>query len=259
MKIFRTEGKPFLGVVCCQHGHEVFGLEVFRKLKGRKGQKRGERGPAGIRRPSGEKEGPYPGLVAIVANEEAVAAGKRSIETDLNRSYPGRPDGTHEERLAARLVQELAGARFVLDIHTTTCDTELVPFCGEFDRDVKRIIGLTTAKNIVAVGEKLAKQSLLGAVSGAVSLEYGEKYAAAHGLADVIRLIDALYAGTPGRGTERRVFRLRAAIPRGAAVPASARDFVYCPELSGYPVLLGEKSYADKLGFVADEPSVVVM
>jgi hypothetical protein len=98
----------------------------------------------------------------------------------------------------------------------------------------------------------LAKQSLLGAVPVTVSLEYGERFAAAQGLEDVMRIIDGLYSDAPTVDIERRHFMIREAIPLDADIPGTARDFVYCPELVGYPVLLREKSYTDKLGFLAD-------
>jgi len=55
----------------------------------------------------------------IVANERALDAGTRYVEGDLNRLFPGDPDGdTHEERLAHELWQEIRGCR-TLGFHAT--------------------------------------------------------------------------------------------------------------------------------------------
>ncbi|MES3516835.1 MAG: succinylglutamate desuccinylase/aspartoacylase family protein [Natronomonas sp.] len=55
----------------------------------------------------------------IVANEEALDAGVRYLETDLNRAFPGSPDAdTHEERLAHALLNEIRGCQ-VLSLHST--------------------------------------------------------------------------------------------------------------------------------------------
>lgn len=55
----------------------------------------------------------------IIANEKALEAGKRFLEADLNRSFPGdKNSDKHEERLAAELLEEIGNSK-VLDIHTT--------------------------------------------------------------------------------------------------------------------------------------------
>jgi predicted deacylase len=45
----------------------------------------------------------------VPAGARAVEAGDRSLETDLDRSFPGDPDGSLEVRLAARLRAETEG------------------------------------------------------------------------------------------------------------------------------------------------------
>lgn len=54
-----------------------------------------------------------------VANPPALRARKRFIESDLNRIYPGRADGTGEERLAAAMLPLIEQAPLVLDMHTS--------------------------------------------------------------------------------------------------------------------------------------------
>jgi succinylglutamate desuccinylase len=55
----------------------------------------------------------------IVANERALAAGERFVDADLNRVFPGDAGAdAHEERLAARLLDELGDA-FTLGFHST--------------------------------------------------------------------------------------------------------------------------------------------
>jgi len=58
-------------------------------------------------------------LKIILANEEAYEEGVRFIDKDLNRCFPGDPDGeAKEERLAAEIQEELEGLK-ILDIHST--------------------------------------------------------------------------------------------------------------------------------------------
>jgi predicted deacylase len=55
----------------------------------------------------------------IVANERALDAGERYVDADLNRVFPGDPDGdAHEKRLAHDLLSELGDA-FTLGFHAT--------------------------------------------------------------------------------------------------------------------------------------------
>lgn len=54
----------------------------------------------------------------IVANERALEAGKRYVDADLNRVFPGDPEGCHEERLAHELLAEIEGC-VTLGFHST--------------------------------------------------------------------------------------------------------------------------------------------
>ncbi|ELY57694.1 M14 family metallopeptidase [Natronolimnohabitans innermongolicus] len=42
------------------------------------------------------------GVAFVLANPEAIEAGERYLDSDLNRVFPGDPDGDREERIAAR-------------------------------------------------------------------------------------------------------------------------------------------------------------
>lgn len=61
----------------------------------------------------------------IVANKRALRAGKRYINSDLNRSGPGRIDGLYEERRAYQIIKLASKYNSVIDIHGTTSQTGL--------------------------------------------------------------------------------------------------------------------------------------
>ena len=94
------EGEPELAVVGGIHGDEPCGsrgVEHFLK-----------------ERPDLERP-----VAFIIANEEATAASRRYIDADLNRSFPGDPDGdAHESRLA-HAVGETVGDCVTLALHST--------------------------------------------------------------------------------------------------------------------------------------------
>jgi len=101
-------GKPIGLVIAGLHGDEgPWGAWAIRKLLERvdKSQLRGS-----LR-------------IVPAANPSGIEAGKRNaildlISSDLNRSFPGDPDGLHTERAAAILAREaVSGADVVIDVH----------------------------------------------------------------------------------------------------------------------------------------------
>ena len=95
----RGPGDPELAVVGGIHGDEPGGVRAVERLRA-----------ADLSMERGVK--------LIIANPSAVEAGERYLETDLNRSFPGDPDGSLEERLAAELCAETDGLP-TLTLHAT--------------------------------------------------------------------------------------------------------------------------------------------
>ncbi|WP_136601869.1 M14 family metallopeptidase [Salinigranum halophilum] len=101
MRIYELgEGTPEVAVVGAIHGDEPCGPVAIERLVAES--------PA-VRRP----------VKLVVANEEALDAGVRYLDEDLNRAFPGDPDAdSHERRLAAHLSRELRGCT-TLSLHST--------------------------------------------------------------------------------------------------------------------------------------------
>ncbi len=53
-----------------------------------------------------------------MANPVALRAGKRFIQEDLNRVYPGNTLAQGESRIAAQMLELVSGANYVIDLHT---------------------------------------------------------------------------------------------------------------------------------------------
>ena len=68
-------GKPYVAVVFCQHGDEPLGKEVAEKLWSLN-LKRGT-------------------LFTVFANPLAFEKEARFVDSDLNRSFPGNPNGNY--------------------------------------------------------------------------------------------------------------------------------------------------------------------
>lgn len=236
MKVIDGPGRPRLALVCGVHGDERFGVRVWRQYA-----------PQAAR---------IAGLRLILANERAVERNQRFIETDLNRSFPGKASGSHEERLAARLAPLLQASELVVDLHTTTSDIAGLLITTELSPGVKRIINATDIEHIAEMGP--APYSLIGAAPAGLSVELGPGYArTAVALGVVERLIDRLLAGETRAKRSRHVYRSIKTIPLGVTVPSGVRDLHYSRGLQGYPLLLHEKAYQkEHQGFLAQSQEV---
>lgn len=214
---------PTVTVVCCVHGDERFGLTVFDRLKNDP-----------IRREH---------LELVLANEEALEANRRYLETDLNRSFPGRVDGSLEERLAHQLLPTIKRARFVLDIHTTTSDIQMTPIVTSLGPSVQKILRHTTSREIAFI-QRDPPTSLISQIQCGVSLEFNQDYATTEAaFDDVLRVVDGIRLSQDGAPLLRQVFYVTDVIPRTVPIPQDAKNFQFIPEQNGYPFLLNERAY----------------
>jgi len=92
-------GEPEFAIVGGVHGDEPSGARAVRRLRAAN---------LPLQR----------GVLFVVANPAAVAAGRRYLDSDLNRVFPGDPRGDREQRLAADLCG-VVGSVTSLSIHGT--------------------------------------------------------------------------------------------------------------------------------------------
>jgi predicted deacylase len=102
----RGPGEPRVAVVGGVHGDETGGIRAVRRLR-----------EADL--------GFQCGVAFVMANPAAVEAGERYLDSDLNRVFPGDPDGDREERIAAELCDYIS-ALTTLSLHDTR--SRPVPF-----------------------------------------------------------------------------------------------------------------------------------
>lgn len=232
--------RPRLTVVCCVHGNERYGLDVFEYFAARLPQ--------------------YPGLKLILANEPALARDVRYVEQDLNRSFPGSADGIGEAGLAFELLRELADIPFVIDIHTTTSNLEMVPIVTVLNEGTRRLLRQTSSREVVLMESPFGDHSLLAHVSAGMSLEYGAAYAKRpETLHETIRFVQDVLAGVDAASRERDVFHVAGGIPKTAALPDDARNFTFIESLKAYPVLLHEAAYTDLHALAATKKETIVI
>lgn len=234
MKIYQhtSHTKPFLSIVACQHGNEPFGLAIIEALK--------------------PMLPGFPGLRLIVANEEALAINKRGVEGDLNRSYPGNPNGNHEARLAHQLLEQVKETTYLLDIHTSVSSCGfLVPIVAELNPETKTLINLLEPVRVVCIEKPLSATALIGNVPAGLSLEFQKSLADQSAIDLAVKLVEDLYDCRRAPTQAREVFMVTGILEADLALPDTARDFELVEELGLYPVLLKDPNYMGNQGLKA--------
>lgn len=160
----------------------------------------------------------------LLANEPALDAGKRYTETDLNRTFPGDPDGdAYETVLADRLVTLLEGADAILALHTSQSAPPPFAIYSEMTDSVRRTVSGMPVEYVVDAGS-LRSTTLDSVLDHTVSIEagkqgsqqaveFGRKCARAF-----LRAHGVLQDQQPTFGTKQRV-AAHEEVPKGGGVP----------------------------------------
>ncbi len=149
-------GKPVVGIVGCLHGNEVLGKKIIETLKD-------------ISLVQGT-------IVLLLANTEAMKQGKRFIDADLNRCFPGKENGNHEEKLAISLLDELSKCDYVIDLHSTSAETENFIIITKEDEETKKLVHSVPLNKVVLMKNNLIEtKTLIDNVGCGISLEFDER------------------------------------------------------------------------------------
>ena len=213
-------------LVCCLHGEEEFSFHVFKYFE--------------------EHLNNFPGLKLILANEPALDKNERYLDQDLNRAFPGSEDGNREERLALEIMKNISQEDYLLDVHTTVSDTEMVPILTSMNEKTKSIVNALDPDRAVVVQPPLADKSLIGQIDHGVSLEVNYQLAKRpRVLQQVIDLVENLANDVHHESREREVFYVTGTIPKTVTMPSDAANFKFIPELQIYPFLYHPQSYKE--------------
>jgi len=145
--------KNKIAVVGCLHGNEKIGKYVIDTLQ--------------------QIEFENFDMRCILANGEAMEQDKRYIDTDLNRCFPGKNDGNHEERLAASLVERIKNSDYVIDIHSTVSKTRDFAIITSESPEVMKLASYIPLETVVFMEPVIAKGgSLIDHARCGVSIEF---------------------------------------------------------------------------------------
>lgn len=212
------------------------------------------------------------GVKFIVANEEALARNRRYVEEDLNRAFPGDPNGvTHESRLAHDLLQELRGLT-VFSIHSTQSYGKAFALCAELDALARSVTPHLSVEALVETdrfsdGRLIEYPNVLEVEAGLQGSD-----AAAENAEILIREFLAAVGALAEEPRLRRdvpVYRMVRVVPKGPAERyevyvdnftrvdageryAAADGEVLYAEEPFYPILMSPYGYEDVFGFVGE-------
>lgn len=249
------DGEPEVAIVGGIHGDEPCGVRAVDELVA---------DDMDVQRP----------LALVVANEEAIEAGQRYVETDLNRSFPGDPAAeAHETRLAAELSELLSGCT-VLSLHSTQSYDDLfaiVNGLGAFEREVCPRLSV----DAVVDAEVFDRGRLFSAVPQTIEVECG--YQGSEQAAQNAYRVSREFLGATGvlpeaaraPNMELPLFRLHRRVPKEPApeyeVYASNFEHVSAGEVFAamdgediiadegfYPVLMSPYGYEKVFGYAAE-------
>ena len=253
-------GKNIL-VIGCVHGDELIGEKVIKELRK-------------LIILNGT-------LVTVVANTRAMKAGTRFIDQDLNRSFPGDPQGNQEEQLAYSLIPLLKEADVVLDIHSTTTDTTSAIILTKVNQSIRQLLSIFNPKRVVVMEKKVGKTALTGFCKAGISFEYGKdksEKAYKETLTDIIKILEG-YGMIKGKKKKiskpthkTEYFEVLGVLvrPDGLKLEKTIKNFslvrkgevvarggVYLQKAprNFYPLLFGPISYKEIWGFMARKVS----
>lgn len=260
------EGVPEVAVVGAIHGDEPCGPRAIERLRSAASDLDFQRA-----------------VKLVVANVEALEAGERYLDEDLNRAFPGDANGdTHESQLAYHLMAELEGCT-VLALHSTQSTAEPFAISETVDEIARAVVPHLPVTKLLET-EGLAEGRLIQHPH-TVEVECGLQHSdeAAENAYQLIRGFLAATGALPtdaghdvasdggerGAGDDVELFRLLDPIPKPAAETyevfadnfsavatgerfAAADDEVFTADTDFYPVLMSPYGYANIFGYAAD-------
>ena len=248
-------GDPEVAIIGGIHGDEPCGVHAVEDIA--------DEAPA-VERP----------VALVVANERALEAGTRYVDADLNRAFPGDPDGeTHEQRLAAELTARF-GDCTTLSLHSTQSYHGMFAIVEELSEYARNVCPRLSVDAVVDAGDH-TEGRLFEGVPESIEVECGlqQSEQAATNAGRIAREFLGALGVVPAFERPVKdgvpVFRLREQIPKDAAESYEVYAANFEPVAAGtpfasadgtdviadeefYPVLLSPEGYEQVFGYAAD-------
>ena len=208
-----------------------------------------------------------------IANKLAYKKRKRFIDQDLNRSFPGKLKGNHEERLAAKILPLVKSADIVIDIHTTRSELRDALIVTKLSKKTKQYINVIRPKYLLQMNAT-KNNALISNARVGVAFEYGkdkDKRTIRNTVIGIKRLLSHL-GMIRGKLTKSKNKTKWFVVYRSVPKPKKARllantknyklvkkgmpyavrgDKKILAKTDFYPILFGKNSYKEIFGFAA--------
>ncbi len=195
-------------------------------------------------------------LAIQIANEDAYKQGKRFVDEDLNRCFPGNLSGNYEQKRAATIISKLREYDIVIDIHSTKSETKDTVIITRTTPLILKTIEIISPANVFLMNIN-PEGALIHHCQNGLALEFGHDTSD-----DVLRknlvaidavinyfLFDKITAGLELSTQYYEVFR-QVEKPTGATLLPEIKNFslvkaneIFAKTADGKPVSLGEDFY----------------
>jgi succinylglutamate desuccinylase len=221
--------KKKIAIVGCLHGDELIGKYVLDELT--------KSNNLNIR--------------FFLGNEKAIKQNKRFIETDLNRCFPGKKDGNHEEKLAHNLTKKLCKYDLVIDIHSTTAKTDPFIIITKQNKKIIDFVKKIPIKNTVFMRNSIASgKALIDHVQCGISLEFNKDFDPIQVKNTIIDTINNIYKNKEQtKFSKQESFEVYDIIKKSDVKYPEINNFrlTKLDNDSFYPILFGTDAYKDIL------------
>ncbi len=211
-------------------------------------------------------------LLVHIANKLAHKRKRRFIDEDLNRAFPGRAKGNHEQRLAHKILPLITSADIVIDIHSTKSDLKDAVIITALHKKTREYIEVINPKYVLLMNAT-KKNALISNAKVGIAFEYGkngDKRALKKIVRDIERLLAYLQMISKKYTTEKaktKWFDVHSTVPKekGMRVLPNIQNYKLVKKNSVYatlgkekikatedfyPILFGSgKTYKDIFGF----------
>lgn len=216
-------------------------------------------------------------LIIHIANEKAFKLHKRFIDQDLNRSFPGKKNGNYEQKLAYKISPLIKSADIVIDIHSTKSELKDAIVVTKLDTVTRKYIEAIQPKYVLIMNAT-KDTALISQAKIGLAFEYGKDNDLAV-LKKIVKDIKVLfyYIGIVANGqrirtkktqyfnvdssvTKPKGYKLLEKIQnyklirKGQQFATDGKNFLIAED-DFYPILFGNKNYANIFGFMSNKLS----
>jgi hypothetical protein len=212
--------------------------------------------PTGVDLVAHLQEQPISGVATLIAHPLAVAAEKRFLQTDLNRSAHVETPLSLEEQLAHELQDTIAMYDLVIDFHNTTAQDTTCLITNEYPGPLMYRLAraLSILKIVIIPGTK----NLISYAKQGVGVEIARNNMLRYSIATLHQSLQRFVATEDTDGTEKPVqvyqyVDVVPTIPGVSKIPVhnfeplttSAKKALGVDNSELYPIFYGEKEYPD--------------